>query len=125
MKHKTTRKQKPRPKAKRAIKRSAGPDAARKRVVPIALTFRKDDFDYKQIAREGELAIYEQRWYDSESVAYEVVYIYVRPAGINPWTQEWHPAQEAYPGNSEWGQSAWTYTDLDRAYAAFRELQKL
>src|SRR5262245_51119839 len=35
---------------------------------PIATEFKHDGFNYRQIAREGDVAIYEQRWRDSENV---------------------------------------------------------
>ena len=39
--------------------------------------FRRDEFDYRQIAREGDAAIYEQTWTrcSDPSVCYEVVRI--------------------------------------------------
>jgi hypothetical protein len=37
-----------------------------KRYEPVALTFRKSGFTYRQIAREGDVCIYEQRWGNSE-----------------------------------------------------------
>ena len=47
---------------------------------PITTSFKHDGFQYRQIAREGDVAIYEQRWIRpggelSENIAYEVVRI--------------------------------------------------
>lgn len=42
---------------------------------PLAKEFRRDGFTYRQIAREGEAAIYEQKWggWSEPSIAYEVI----------------------------------------------------
>jgi hypothetical protein len=44
---------------------------------PVPTEFRHDGFNYRQIEREGDLAIYEQRWTGcpEPSTAYEVVRI--------------------------------------------------
>ena len=44
---------------------------------PLASRFRRDAIDYRQIAREGDAAIYEQTWCgcSDPSVCYEVVRI--------------------------------------------------
>jgi hypothetical protein len=45
-----------------------------KRYEPVALTFRKNGFTNRQIAREGAVCIYEQRWGNSENVAYHLLF---------------------------------------------------
>src|SRR5206468_9351702 len=42
---------------------------------PLPVEFRSGGFNYRQIAREGDVAKYEQRWMGSENVCYEVVRI--------------------------------------------------
>src|SRR5437764_1861206 len=44
---------------------------------PLPTQFSRDGFDYRQIARERDAAIYEQTWsaYPSPSVCYEVICI--------------------------------------------------
>jgi len=42
---------------------------------PLPIRFRRDGFDYRQIARERDAAIYEQKWSgpSNASVCYEVI----------------------------------------------------
>src|SRR5690242_173471 len=65
--------------------------------------FSRDGFNYRQIAREGDAAIYEQTWSgcSSPSVCYEVVRIRQRKAfQIEGRFVE---AAEVYPGSDSWG----------------------
>ncbi len=89
---------------------------------PIALFFKHGGFSYRQIAREGDIAIYEQRWRQSENVAYEVVIIR-RHEGYTLAGNYVEPA-EFYPSSEQWGDYGWTVTDKDRAYAKLRELRQ-
>jgi hypothetical protein len=84
--------------------------------------FRRDGFDYRQIAREGDAAIYEQRWSGcaEPSVCYEVIRIRQRDGfQINGRFVE--PA-EIYPKADAWGVDAFTLTDKDAAFAKLREV---
>jgi hypothetical protein len=91
---------------------------------PLATEFNHGGFHYKQVAREGRVAIYSQAWSEikNPSVAYEVVRIKALPDRM--MFGKLVPAHEAYPGSEEWGERGWTYTDLDRAFARFRKLAK-
>jgi hypothetical protein len=90
--------------------------SARKRhYEPIATAFNRDGFQYRQIAREGDMAIYEQRWPGSDNVCYEVVRIRRRKAGTYPNGVS-YPPREVYPSSAQWGDDAWTVTTLDAAY---------
>jgi hypothetical protein len=72
------------------------------------------------------VAIYSQTWNSTigaiktPSLAYEVVKIQAYP------DQErfgsFIPAHESMPGSETWGQQGWTFTDLDKARAKFKEL---
>ena len=43
---------------------------------PLPTRFKRDEFDYRQVAREGNAAIYEQTWKGNEdSAAFEVIRI--------------------------------------------------
>ena len=84
--------------------------------------FRRDGFEYRQIAREGNAAIYEQTWGGcaEPSVCYEVVRIRRREGfQINGRLVE--PA-EVYPSSGAWGVDGFTLTDKDAAFAKLREL---
>jgi hypothetical protein len=88
----------------------------------LPVEFRSGGFNYHQIAREGDAAIYEQTssGCSNSSVAYEVIRIrrresfqidgrYVEPA-------------EVYPKAEAWGEDGFTFTDKDAAFAKLREV---
>jgi hypothetical protein len=89
---------------------------------PIATDFRHDGFNYKQIAREGDIAIYEQKWTgcSNPSVAYEVVRIR-RHDGFVIAGKSVEPA-EIYPRSDAWGTDGFTLTDKDTAFAKLKSL---
>jgi len=89
---------------------------------PLPTRFRRDGFDYRQIAREGEAAIYEQTWSDCSepSVCYEVIRIRRRD-GFQIGGRFVQPA-EVYPSSGAWGVDGFTLTDRDAAFAKLREL---
>jgi hypothetical protein len=89
---------------------------------PLPKFFRHDEFDYRQIAREGNAAIYEQRWTGcaEPSVCYEVIRIR-RREGFQIGEKFVEPA-EAYPKSESWGVDGFTLTDKDAAFAKLREL---
>jgi hypothetical protein len=91
---------------------------------PIATSFKRGGFAYRQIAREEDVAIYEQRLIEldgelSENRAYEVVRIQWQKAHTFPNGKS-YPAREAYPPSESWGTSGWTFTDKDRAFVKLR-----
>lgn len=89
---------------------------------PLPTRFQRNGFDYQQIAREGNAAIYEQRWQDSKNVAYEVVRI-GRHEGFAIAGKLIEPA-EVYPGSYAWGVDGFTLTDKDAAFAKLREVAR-
>ena len=89
---------------------------------PLPTQFRRDGFNYRQIARDGDAAIYEQTWSGcaDPSVCYEVIRIRRRDGfQINGRLVE--PA-EIYPKADAWGVDGFTLTDKDAAFAKLREL---
>jgi hypothetical protein len=89
---------------------------------PLPKEFRHDGFEYRQIAREGNAAIYEQRWTGcaEPSVCYEVIHIRRRD-GFQIGARFVEPA-EIYPNSEAWGVDGFTLTDRDAAFAKLREL---
>lgn len=87
---------------------------------PLPVECRFGGFNYRQIAREGNAAIYEQRWQDSENVAYEVIHIR-RRNGFEINGRFVEPA-EVYPSPEAWGIDGWTFTDKDAAFAKLQEV---
>jgi hypothetical protein len=84
--------------------------------------FRRDGFDYRQIAREGDAAIYEQTWSgcSDPSVCYEVIRIRRRD-GFQIDGRLVEPA-EVYPSSGAWGVDGFTLTDKDAAFAKLQEV---
>lgn len=89
---------------------------------PLPTQFRRGGFDYRQIAREGNAAIYEQRWTGcaEPSVCYEVIRIR-RRAGFQIGGR-FAEAAELYPRSEAWGTDGFTLTDKDAAFVKLREL---
>ena len=84
--------------------------------------FRHKKFDYRQIAREDNIAAYEQTWNSplSRSVCYEVIRIRRREDfQIGARLVE---AAEFYPNAEAWGLNGFTLTDKDVAFAKLREI---
>jgi hypothetical protein len=86
--------------------------------------FRRDGFEYRQIAREGDAAIYEQTWSGcfEPSVCYEVIRIRHRD-GFQIGERFVEPA-EVYPKSEAWGVDGFTFTDKDAAFAKLREISR-
>ena len=107
------------------IKTSATAEAGGKKghsYKPLSTRFRRDGFAYRQIAREGNVAIYEQTWLGcaEPSICYEVIRIRLRDGfQIGGRTIE---AAEFYPKSEAWGTDGFTLTDRDRAFAKLKEI---
>jgi len=86
--------------------------------------FRRGGFTYKQIARERDVAIYQQTWNGCRdpSIAYEVVRIR-RREGFHIGGRFVEPA-EVYPNSEAWGVDGFTVTDKDAAFAKLREISR-
>lgn len=89
---------------------------------PLPKEFQRDGFTYRQIAREGNAAIYEQRWSGSRnpSACYEVIRIRRRD-GFQIGARFVEPA-EVYPNSDAWGVDGFTLIDRDAAFAKLREI---
>ena len=96
----------------------------------LPLKLRKNRFDYKQILCCGDCCIYEQDYNSGikyqkgdtplELKFYEVFKVKVRPAETLRGND--YPKREVFPGNEDFGTSAWAYRTLDMA---LRKLMKL
>jgi hypothetical protein len=110
----------------RATKTRAAAEAGGKKghsYKPLPTRFRRDGFGYRQIAREGNAAIYEQTWLDcaEPNVCYEVIRVR-RRAGFQIDGRFVEPA-EVYPKSEAWGVDGFTLTDKDAAFAKMREIK--
>ena len=84
---------------------------------PLPLEFRRNGFQYRQIAREGNAAIYEQTWNGcpNPSVSYEVIRIR-RREGFHIGGR-FVEAAEVYPRSEAWGTDGFTFTDKEAAFS--------
>ena len=89
---------------------------------PLPVEFRASGFNYWQIAREGDAAIYEQTSsrYSNPSVCYEVIRIRRRD-GFQIDGRFVEPA-EVYPSSDAWGVDGFTFTDKEAAFAKLRQI---
>ena len=86
---------------------------------PLATQFRHDGFDYRQITREGDAAIFAQSR-NGRVRAFEVIRIR-RHDGFEIAGRLVEPA-EYYPRSGEWGAYGWTLPDLNSATAKQMEI---
>ena len=89
---------------------------------PLKIHFQRGKFNYKQIAREKDVAIFEQAWRGSSEpdICWEVVVI--RRHGGKTIKGHWVEPSEFYPSSSEWGKYGFTFTDRDKAWDKFFEI---
>jgi len=89
---------------------------------PLPTHFRRDGFNYRQIVREGYVAVYEQTWNGclKPRICYEVIRIRRRD-GFQIGDKFVEP-HEVYPNSEAWGTDGFTFTDEDPPFAKLREL---
>jgi hypothetical protein len=89
---------------------------------PLLKEFRRDGFQYRQVAREGDIAIYEKVWTGraEPSRSYELIRIRRRD-GFQIGSRLIEPA-EVYPASELWGGDGFTFTDCTKAWAKFFEI---
>jgi hypothetical protein len=103
-------------------RRAQAESEKRRSYKPLPTRFRHDGFDYRQIAREANAAIYEQIWNScsNPAVCYEVIRIRQRE-GFQIGGRFVEPA-EVYPNSEAWGVDAWTMQDKESAFRKLREV---
>ena len=84
--------------------------------------FRHDGFTFRQIAREGNAAVYEQTWNGcaEPSLAFEVIRVR-RREGFQIGGRFVEPA-EVYPNSEAWGIDGFAFTNRDAAFTKLRGL---
>src|SRR4051794_23758998 len=89
---------------------------------PLLTQFGRDGFTYRQIAREGNVAIYEQIWtgFSDPNVCFELIRIR-RREGFQIGARFVEPA-DVYPSSGAWGVDGFTFTNKDAAFAKLREV---
>ena len=80
--------------------------------IHLRTTFTRDGFSYKQIWRDGDVAVYE---YNSRGGSFEVVVILVEGERVK--FAKLTPAHEVYPTATQWGTHGWSFGAKDREIA--------
>ena len=79
----------------------------------IEKSFVSKGFEFKQILRNGDMAIYEKCAPGSKNPNYELVHITSHNGYVIGGNKI--PPSEVYPSDTQWGVHGWTYTTLQGA----------
>jgi hypothetical protein len=106
----------------KARSRAEGGTKERHSYKPLRKEFRRAGFNYRQIAREGNVAVYEQHWTGcaEPSVCYEVIRIRRRD-GFQI-SEKFIEPYEVYPNSDAWGVDGFSVTDRNKAWDNFFEI---
>ena len=85
-------------------------------MIPLPETFKHGGFEFKQLWREGQIALFEKRKPGSEVKSYETVII--QQNHDYEIAGNFIKAHESLPGNERWGDAGWTYCDISAARAS-------
>jgi hypothetical protein len=83
--------------------------------------FNANKFNFKQITRVGDAAIYEKTAIGGKAVSIEVIRIKSHN-GYELAGVKIAPA-EVYPSSSQWGIYGWTYTKMEDAMKKFESIK--
>lgn len=90
--------------------------------IPLKTSFRSKGFDYWQLKRTGDVALYEQSKPELSEPRYEVVIVQRHETYVLGGREI--PAAETMPSASAWGRFGWTYRNRDDAQKRFDKLTK-
>jgi hypothetical protein len=86
----------------------------------LPIEYKKYGYAFKEVERHGDAAIYSQSNEDrNEPIAF-IVFIVQKQEASNIYGRD-YPAKETTPGNSLWGQYAYTCHSLERAHIRMNE----
>ena len=83
--------------------------------------FRSDGFDFEQLAREGDIALFRKTKPEILTETFEVVVI--QHYEERTIAENLIEASEAMPPTSQWGKLGWSLQTRERAWEKFRELR--
>jgi len=87
---------------------------------PLPREFARDQFNFRQLMREGDVVLYEKTKPHWAQPTYEVCI--VRKCAERTIAGTLIPAHEALPPSESWGTYGWTYSTYDKAWARFCRL---
>lgn len=77
---------------------------------------------YKQIKREGNVAVYQRFYVDGRPKDFETIIIKVHPKGKVVYQKMYEDDTEYYPTASVWGKTGWSYGNLKAAEKKMTEV---
>lgn len=83
-------------------------------VKTLPALFHAKGFNYRQLSRDGDIAVYEQTWGKSGSPAYETIIVQSHNGRTIHGT--FCPPAEYFPPSTAWGVKGWTFTDRNLAF---------
>lgn len=88
--------------------------------LPLPITFRHNHFDFQQVRREGDVAIFEKKHPEHSGPSWEVVIVQHNKA----WRIAGKdiPAKESMPCSEAWGIYGWTDLTLEAAESRFNAM---
>lgn len=86
----------------------------------LAATFRSHGYDFNQIERIGDVALYEKTTKDVPRPSYEVVLVQRHEERVIAGNTI--AAGESMPGAEQWGMKGWSLTTPERAREKFAEM---
>ena len=105
---------------------------AHKGIEPLPETKDKNGYAYTLIERTENAAIYEMRnvkFPEDTSVGYEVCQITIskpcaiqQKSGVKKGMWYHYPEKEKFPGNEDFGKTAWAFSDIDNALMKYGEI---
>jgi hypothetical protein len=87
---------------------------------PLPTAFTYHGFRFRQLAREGDVALFEKRKPAHSRPGYEVVIVKLHPAQTIHGRA--YVERESMPRSESWGTLGWSFTDLESAQTKFRLL---
>ena len=85
----------------------------------LRTTFRSDDFDFEQLAREGMAVLFRKSKPEFSNISYEAVVLHESKDHLGP-RGNLILAAECMPQNEKWGEQGWSYRDKEDAEVKFR-----
>lgn len=87
---------------------------------PLATKFRSNGFEFNQVMRAGNVALFAKTKPSIRSINYEVIIVQSHN-GYEIAGKTFEPA-ETYPPSESWGRLGWSFMDQESAKGKFDEI---
>jgi hypothetical protein len=79
---------------------------------------------YKQVARKGNIAVYQRFYDDGKPKDFETIVVKILPKGTKIFDKITEDDEEKYPGTATWGRLAWSFGNQSAAVSKMEEMVK-